>query len=218
MGQALCPHELVRPRLSVDVSLSGPPLPPGRDGNLDGICRFKVSALKRHNSTIEIPDAVLQRVFVAIRQALARAADYLAEIDARYFHLSAIEPDGRPGERYLGNDGLDEFFLWAVELLSRCADVFPEWTAAELSQWPPDEQRIFDKLRIFAWSKPAIPPITVHQGIMGLSDASFWSGYLQREVLHLLRARWISLSGDSRTAILARPIHTDAGLSPMLAG
>jgi hypothetical protein len=124
---------------------------------------------------------------------------------ATFFRLPAIVPDTRPGQRFHKRDGPEADFLWAVALFDRLTARFPDAAAKEVSSWPEPEPYVFDKFRLFAWLK-LFSAAQVAEGILKLIDGSFWSSYLQRELLHLLAARWADFTVDERRQIENRII------------
>lgn len=194
---------VIRPRIVADAGLSRSPVPPSVSASVEEACRFKVVLQSRHGSRVDVPDDDLRAVFSSMREALAITSALLGEIGVRFFHLPAIDPSDRAGRRHLGNNGLDEFFLWTAEILGRCADIYPEWVRNEMTQWPAPDPYIFDKLRIYAWQWPTVASgEIVGTGIGALTQRAFWDGYLQRELLHLIRDRWEDMS--DKPQIVAR--------------
>jgi hypothetical protein len=146
-------------------------------------------------------------VFKIVRGCLERAISLLSDTDAqaRIWHLPAIEPDDRPGDRYFDEDGIAEHFLWAVSLFDRLAENYPIIAKRESDTWPDPDVYFFDKLRIHAWRKSDLfSGDVVANGIMNLPEESFWNPCLARELLHLLRDRWADLSCEARSRLEGR--------------
>jgi hypothetical protein len=199
----------ISPRLTVETPSLRVPIPSisNPDFDPDNLLQFKVHSPSRHGEKIEIPDEVLPTVFRIVRESLEESINLLAETkyQAEFFHLPAIEPDERPGGRFGSHDGLAATFRWSVELFERLCDRFPEAAKLETSIWPAPDRYFFDKFRVFAWKNNAIFSGTeAAGGILSLSQESLWNGYLQREVLHLLKARWVDLSPAEQALVEER--------------
>ncbi|OBQ80405.1 hypothetical protein A9K71_06255 [Mesorhizobium sp. WSM3873] len=201
--------EAVRPRLALDPPILRSPLPPlpGQSDDPVSMLRTKVEVPERHEAPGEIPADMIPAVFKVLRGALERAISLLEETPfAYYFHLPAIEPDEKPGERHLHHDGVDALFMWAVDILRRYLDISPLAAKRDVSSWPESDRFFFDKLKLFAWKNAVFTGSDVAAGVVGLSQQVFWDAYLQREMLQLLAARWPDFSIQERTAIETRTI------------
>ncbi len=203
-------EEAVRPRLALGPPILRSPLPPlpGQSDDPMSMLRIKVEVPERHETPTEIPPDMIPEIFKALRGSLERAISLLEETPfANYFHLPAIEPDEKPGERHLGNDGLDALFMWTVDILKRYLDISPNAAKREVLAWPENDRFFFDKLKLFAWKNSIFPGSDVVTGIISLSQDAFWNAYLQREMLHLLTVRWSDFSIQERMAIETRIIN-----------
>ncbi|CDZ32762.1 Similarities in N-terminal with unknown protein [Neorhizobium galegae bv. officinalis] len=202
-------EKAIKPRLKVEMSFRSMPLLPMGDGDdsngkLEELIRFSVHCPSRHNHDIDVPVEALPRLIGIVNRSLERAADLLQDADgfAAYFHLPAIEPDAGHGERYVPSDGPAELFLWATQLFKRLAESDPPVALAEAAKWPPNDRFFFDKFRLFAWKIDSLfNPDAIAEGVLALEEASFWDPYLERDLLHLLRAKWEDFSADQRRAI-----------------
>ncbi|MGF0537295.1 SIR2 family protein [Agrobacterium sp. ES01] len=202
-------EKAIKPRLKVEASFRSMPhlqLGDGHDSDrkIEELIRFSVHCPSRHDHDIDIPVEALPRVVGIVTRSLERATDLLEESgrSAVYFHLPAIEPDAGRGERYVPRNGPAELFLWATKLFSQLAKSAPQIALAEAAKWPPDDRFFFDKFRLFAWRIDTLfDPDHIAEGILTFRVDSFWDPYLQRDLLHLLRAKWGSFSALQRKSI-----------------
>ncbi|MCJ8519294.1 hypothetical protein ABID21_002493 [Pseudorhizobium tarimense] len=200
-------EKAIKPRLKAEVSFRAMPLlasDGGDNGKLDELIAFSVHCPSRHNHDIDVPGEALPRVVGIVNRSLERAAELLQDTgrSAVYFHLPAIEPDGGRGERYVPREGPAELFLWATQLFKRLAETEPSIALAEAAKWPPVDRFFFDKFRLFAWKIDSLfNPEAIVEGVLALQEESFWDPYLERDLLHLLRAKWPHFSSDQRHAI-----------------
>lgn len=202
-------EETVRPRLALDPPILQSPLPPlsGQPNDAMSMLKLKVEVPERHDTPSEIPRDMIPSIFKVLRGALERAISLLEETpSARYFHLPAIEPSEKPGERNLHHDGLTALFIWTVDILKRYLDISPHVVKRELLSWPENDRFFFDKLKLLAWKNAVFAGSDVAAGVVGLSQDVFWGAYLQREMLQLLTARWPDFSTQERKAIETRTI------------
>ena len=71
-----------------------------------------------------------------------------------------------------------------------------------IALWPDPDPRIFDKLRLYLWSKSNLfPGREVGDHVLALSDDQFWRDNDRRELLFLLRRRWEHLPAGRRLLI-----------------
>lgn len=186
------------------------------DEGPSGITRFSVEGSGCHEKP-DVPDEVLPVVFRILREGFERAGRLLAGDGIRtdLERLPAIEPDNRPGERYISEGGFASDLLWGVALFRRLAEIAPEVARAELNAWLPDDAPVLVKLRVFAWTLPGLVDNNdVFAGIQGLTDRAFWDSEMSRERLHLYRARWSGFSGDQRQLIERRIVAGPDGKGP----
>lgn len=200
-------EKAIRPRLKVETF--GRAIPPcDHDLQLDEFLQFAVHCPSRHGQDIDFPPAAMPRIVSIVVRSLELATDLLSETGSSatvFFHLPATEPEADRGERYVAHDGPEGLFLWAVQLFKRLAEIDPSAASREVSVWRPRDRFIFDKFRLVAWKIEHLFTATaVTEGLVQLDDASFWDPYLERDVLHLLRAKWGQLSPDQRQAIEVR--------------
>ena len=200
-------ERMIKPRLHVSSILSNrSPIAP-TDAAVDrGFIGFQIRVVSRHNADVSIPDDAVASVFRCVRKSLEDAIMLMHDtVEGRYFHLPAIEPDNREGERHVSPEGLEGHFLWAVSLFKRLASLEPSEARRELSVWPNPDRSFFDKMRIFAWSLNELcSPHDVATGMLSLTDESFFDHHLQRELLHVLRDRWRHFSSPERARIERR--------------
>lgn len=200
-------EEAVRPRLTLDQTTSRSPVPPLslHSDEVASMLHLKVEVSQRGGAPGEIPKEIVPSIFKVLRGALERAASLIEETAfARYFHLPAIEPDEKPGERHLEDDGVEALFMWTVDVLKYYLDTLPADAKREVGAWPVSDRFFFDKLKLFAWRNAVFIGSEVAAGVVSLSQEVFWDSYLQRELLQLLASRWADLGHEERNAIEER--------------
>jgi SIR2-like domain len=171
--------------------------------HLSNLASFEVTFLRPDSDKLDIPAEVLPAIFRILRTGLERAAGMLADIDTTYWRTTTFIPENAAGQVHLGD--LDKHLLWIVGLFDRLAADNQELARGEIHRWPSDEQFFFDKLHLYAWSKPHLCTASeVAAGVLRLSDASFWNSYQRRELLHALAGRWSEIETVSRERIEAR--------------
>lgn len=203
-------EKVAQPRLSVKAMLvSRSPAPPSIDESVDvgRLVQFEVVTARRHGADINVPDHLVLTVFQIVRRILFRSIDLLNETvgSLNYFRLPAIEPDSRPGGHIHHREGIEADFFWAVELFQRLCDLSPAEARDEVEAWPKSDRYFFDKLKLHFWrNRIVFDGKRVEQGIIKLSDETFWNTYLRREVLLLLRDRWSDIQPKIRRRIEQR--------------
>lgn len=169
---------------------------------------FSVKFRGHHNDKPDVGDDALGPVFEIMNRALVRGIQRLDQIGNRWFSCpSPYEDDGDGDDidRYVPETG--QFMLWYYELLNRVSALFPDQARAVVQLWPLDEPKVFDKLRLFVWSKPVLfEANAVADHVVALDQPTFWNPHNRRELLRLLRDRWTDFDQDRRAALEARII------------
>jgi len=199
-------ERIATPYLHVSRPYSTEPLPP--EGPWDGlrlseIVSFEVKFPPEHAEKFEVTSEALPAVVRILCRGLRHAAGLLADIETRYWHTAAFEPEDVPGETHQGE--ADQYFMRFVRFFDRLVTEQPARAGAEVALWPREDEFFFDKLRIYALMKPDLfSGQQSAEGILALSDRAFWDNYLRRELLHTLRARWSDFPDHERRLIEAR--------------
>lgn len=199
-------ERITTPYLRVRRPYSEEPLPPEGTWNelrLNQIASFQVKFPPEHAEKFEVPSEALPAVVGILCRGLQRASDLLADIETQYWRTPAFEPENKPGRTHLDEPG--RYLKRFVRFFDRLAVEQPQRARDEVDLWPNDDEFFFDKLRIYAFMKPAL--FSGHecaQGVLGLTDRAFWDSYLRRELLHTLRARWVDFPNKDRHLVEAR--------------
>ncbi len=199
-------ERITTPYLRVRRPYSTAPLPPEAPWDelrLSEVVSFEVKFPPEHAEKIEVTSEALRAVVGILRRGLEHASGLLADIETRHWHTAAITPEDRPGETHLGE--ADRYFMRFLRLFDRLVAEQPERARAEVGLWPREDEFFFDKLKIYALIKPDL--FSGHEsaeGVLSISDRSFWNNYLRRELLHTLRARWTDFSDTDRHLIEQR--------------
>lgn len=179
----------VRPGLGLSEFHRSPRPPTGPVD--ESLLTFEVVVPDRYDPLPEVPDHSIADVLAILRQSLIRAAGLMTETvysNSALFKLPAIDPDDRPGERFVRNKDILGNFLWFVALFRRLAAFDRIAARQEFRTWP-DDKYFFERLRIFSWSLDGLfEPAEVVDGLLALTDEAFSKGDNQRELLHLLRS------------------------------
>lgn len=105
------------------------------------------------------------------------------------------------GGRMPNNDP-NVYHIWFRGLFDRMAVLHPELIRADTALWPKEEPYFFDRFRLYAWSYDTLfSGCEVGDGLLSLSDKSFWDLSHRRELLHLLRQRWPNLPLEKRSKL-----------------
>ncbi len=204
LERALLPRLVAKP----NWHLSAPPTcTEATDKELNDLLMLEVDFPSINDGKVEIDKDALPEIFKAVRHSFERAVSLLSDTGfyAKYFHLAAIEPEDHLGNRHIDPGGPDPIFFWALRLFDQLAERHPSAARKEALTWPDPDQFFFDKLRIYVCTKSEIfSNREIARRISDLTDETFWNGYLKRELLHMLRARWPSLSQTSRRNVERR--------------
>lgn len=200
--------KLVKPRIKIEPDTLRPGRPPEKapdDLELHELIAAEPHFEKWHNALPPAPDEVLPRIVEAMRMGLIEASGILDELGTRYYQTPDLHFEGDATDRFVNNVG--KHILWFVRQFDELRRRSPRTARHEAMSWPKSDPYIFDKLRI--WS--AIHP-DLFSGdeaadiILNLSDNAFWSGYLARELLWTLGARWASIPTAARKKLERRLI------------
>ena len=186
--------ETKRP-LSFDVSR-----PPDRDWSqlrLNYIARFKVAFPTPVGERPEIPDDVLPKVYQIVRRHLELAVGLLEDIETSYWKTSTFYPEDRLGRNYISDESA--YLFWFRSLFDQMVKAHPELVRADTALWPKEEPFFFNKLYLYAWTLDVLfSGDEIGDGLLSLSDKTFWKHSYRRELLHLLKGRWHELPLDKR--------------------
>lgn len=178
-------------------------------GSWDDLSIARLTALSvkfpgHRDEKTDIPDDVLRSVFDVLNRNLVRGVERLNETEHHWFvWLSPYERVDKDEDRHDTETG--RFIAWYYDLLNRMVDLHPSLTAATIQLWPTNEPKIFDKLRLFVWNRPALfTAVQVASQVMALDNTSFWNSSHRRELLRLLRDRWPEIDQASRILLEER--------------
>ncbi|NBD34108.1 MAG: hypothetical protein GVY17_14355 [Cyanobacteria bacterium] len=113
----------------------------------------------------------------------------------RLNHISPLHPDhsahGQPTER---DHGLSGYVVRFSSLFERLIEIDKATAQHEARSWLPEDNNIFDKLRIWAFGKSNL--FSAHEFgevISNLSNKFFWHACARRDLLLVLARRWDEL-------------------------
>ena len=166
--------------------------PPGEDwGTLcqTDIVSFNVAFPAARRDRPVVSEEALPAVYRTLRKHLEIGAGLLADIGWPYLNTATFYPESGPGKN-LASDA-SAFLLWFRELFDRMTTTHPEQLRADIALWPTEDPFFFIKLHLYAWASNVLfSGKDVADGLLTLSDDSFWTGEYHRELLHLLLCRW----------------------------
>jgi hypothetical protein len=200
--------ELTRPYVKASPALMSAPVPPGKvEGvRLHDLVDLDVECLGLPDDIVT-PNDWLGHVLRGLRTNIELAVRLCEEVhDTQRFHISPIVRD--ESSEAIGHrrtKGLSACVIQFASLFERLVSMDPSRAKREFLAWPADDDTAFCRLRLWAAGKPTLAsPEEFCEVLRGISDAAFWSDDHQRDLLHLLSARWGSLPQSLREEIEKR--------------
>ncbi len=179
--------------------------PPGVDWsepNTSAIVEFEVKFPRRGPAdNLNVPDDAVPHVYRILRGHLEWAAGVLFELNPVWWRTSTFYPENSPDEEpYI--DETSAYLFWFRSHLDHLIKCDPDLVRHDSELWPKEERFFFDKLRLYIWSLPRfMSGEDVAERLLAISGEAFWDYYKQRELLMMLKARWIDFPEGSRSAI-----------------
>jgi len=185
----------VTPYVEISRPFMSSPRPPLEDWDklrLRDVVDLKVTSLDRHNHDMKCPPEALAQVARIIRVSLERISELLDEIGDLFWHPPTLLPDAE-------NDGFSgkksHNVLWFRTIFLALVAHDPQLARREFFAWSSTETRIFPKFRLWAAGDPNVATAAEALAIIvSLPREAMWNAYKQRELLHLIRARWAEWS------------------------
>lgn len=200
---------LFRPRLKVERKFDvSHPLSWTQQERPSALVSYKVDYPHPYQ-LLAIPNEQLAYAVTRFRENLDLARSLEAEISGHdYVYMQTTRPDdGAPPIAY-DSYGLTGPIALFLQLMERLVEVAPERAHGEIALWPADDYYIFGRLRIWAASKPIIPPGQAADILLGFPDDMFWGSEQQRELLYAIRDRWPDFSATDRARFEQRILTT----------
>ncbi len=194
----------LEPYLSVEAPIFYPRPPSADDGmSISRLMRADVKFIKS-GEKIDCPDHLLPWLVASVRIALLHAASIKRDLEIdKFSRTPSLHHEDKPGHLHLDDD--DAFFLWFAELFKRLTEIDADSARREIMQWPIDDECYFSKLSIWGWMFASVATAQgAIEGLLKLSDESFWRERHQRELMWTIRARWPDFSKEQRSAIEER--------------
>ena len=200
-------EENSQPRIGTKSRLSNnPDRPPQQEWanlQLSDIATFTIVFPRIREFSPDTPNEILPRVYRIGRRQLEHAVDLLADLDK--YTQEEVRFYLQNGSELMMDDDPNVFPQWFCDLLDRMAESYPKLLRADVELWPINESFFFDKLRLRIWSFESVfSGNEVAEGILSLSDGSFWNVFYRQDLLHLLRDRWQEISYKNRIQIEQR--------------
>ncbi len=200
------------PSFRVGRALLGPPIPPtGGWDELDvrSLAGIEVT-VSRWADGLDPPPETLAKVVAMVRRSLECMAEMLGESSAILWRTPTLHPTGDQGEDFQLEREASHFLKFR-DLFDALAAEDAAAAKREIESWDSDEPVFFAKLFLYAATLPRlVAPADFARRILAMSDPTWWSSYLTRELLFALRAQWSGLSGRDRSAIEERIIQGKA--------
>jgi hypothetical protein len=198
--------DLVRPRLTVkrgDYLARPPPSVTGKS-KLAHFIECSIQFVSPPTQQMDPPREFLPDLIAALRRGLLHAAALHQDCDLLFDRTPTLYPEpNRPGEPHYLEDG--QYFLWFARLFEKLREHAPHLARAEMCAWPRYEHNYFDKLRLWASSKPDLATADeLVDWLLSLPQESFWQSERRRELLWLLRSRWTALTDEQRHGLERR--------------
>jgi hypothetical protein len=148
---------------------------------------------------LRVDGEVLPYVFAIFRNALEQTALLLAQLPALSIWDMPDLPRNSKKSTRSPNEG-----IWSktAELFDQLIKANPEKAKAETHIWPENEPFFFDKLRLYAWSKPELATgQCVAERLLSEKAPSFWEPNNRLQYIQLLSTRWNDFSPYNRELI-----------------
>ena len=178
-------------------------LPPKRDWaelQMSDIAEFEVIFPYINDIESEIPDEVLPALYRIGRRQLELAVELLEDVNPSFrvrLRMSQINRMGKMDDSYPG-----VYVQWFRDLLKWMIETYPELVRSDMALWPEEEPCFFDGLRLYAWSFDTLfAGDEIGDGLLSLSNKTFWDGFHSQKLKQLLRDRWREFSTEQRTRI-----------------
>lgn len=197
-----------RPRLTVNPARRAGAQPPPNvePASLDMLLNLDVAYPPR-NDAPSVTNEWLPQVISELRKNLELAVTLENEIGGWGLHdISPLIPDDSPtlyGFRPAG--GLSGAVRLYVSHFKRLKEIDINAAAREMLSWPPGDDSVFCRLRIWTSGLPELVlPQAFGEVFTALSDHAFWSRYHQRDLLMTLAKRWSDLPDSARKIVERR--------------
>ena len=142
----------------------------------------------------KVPADVLPSVYAAIERNLMRASERLREVGEIRWNVDDEHPDYRPG--------WDAYVNLFRELLDCLSTLDRDRVKQHISLWPDPDPHMFDRLRLYVWSKSSLFCGTeAGDHVRTLSDDRFWRDTDSGELRNLLCLRWADFPDEQRPCI-----------------
>lgn len=199
--------EILRPRLSAERNLWGGPTPPLLDAEVDSPLLSVDVKYAEVREKLVVPDEWCAHLIEALRENLQLALTLENEIGGYGLHnISPLIRDAtKTDESFHRTHGLSAEVIRFAELFSQLLLTDRLAAKREFSSWRLDDDTIFARLRIWASKNPGITSQAEFGSFIdSLSDAAFWDNHHQRDLLLVIRERWLKLGANSRRRIESR--------------
>ena len=173
------------------------PRPPSGDwSNVEwrAVANLRVRFPPQWVSWPAVPEDDLPTVYAALERNLIRASERLREVREIGWDVDDTHPDDR-------SDRNACISLFRV-LLVRLSTLDSVRVKQHIALWPDPDPRVFDRLRLFAWSKSSLfSGAETAEYVLALPDDQFWRDHDSGELLCLLRTRWDDVPATQRRLI-----------------
>ena len=186
---------LFRPRLRVDRNFGVPhPLHWTDSDRPDPVISCEVEYPHPYD-LLPIPDEQLTYAVSCFRENLDLARSLEVEVSGRdYVHMETTRPEDGAGPIAYDTYGLTGPVALFLQLMARLVEFAPDRARTEIAYWSAHDRYIYARLRIWAASKPIIPPNEAADILLGFPDEVFWGSAHQRDLLYAIRDRWPDFS------------------------
>ena len=141
-----------------------------------------------------VPEDDLPSVYAALERNLMRASERLREVSEIGWDVDDAHPDDRRDR--------NAYVSLFRELLVRLSTLDPDRVKQHIALWPDPDPRMFDRLRLFAWSKSNLFSGTeTVEHVLAPSHDQFWRDNDPGELMRLLRTRWDDFPAKQRRLI-----------------
>ncbi|AXO14398.1 SIR2 family protein [Thalassospira indica] len=187
-----------------EIAAGKPPMDGWFATRVSEVTRLEVKFPEPRISVGELPDDVLEAIFLVAERCLIRGSDMLSELDVILFTTATCYPD-REAEGEREDRRTSGFFKWFLELFAKLSIVSPKIARNRAALWSEKDTYFFRKLKFFAFSrKELFDDSEAASFLLFCENEAFWDLNARRELLFFIEDRWEGFSSQERKRLIER--------------